>query len=213
MDTSPNTIIFYHNPFVILRASARGPNGLPLTQEDLAALSGVSEQFIRRQEMGLINSPSSKVSHALLKYSPNFDNEIRNGVADLINFMGYSKIPDNLQKLFDRSDLYQPYANDTPGFNKTGRVLSEWYHYWAHCRRVISGRELYEVDFTKCKNVAQLIDAVCIMLDMPPTVYSFAKALALHPYTVQNTLADSNTMGLLADALFDAGIEWGHHVG
>ena len=177
------------NPFIVLRKAARTNNGTLLTQEDISILSGVSAQYIGRQESGLINSPSPTVRQVLegLDYRSNYfglSGVVSDGVADIAIVTGAA-----------------------PGIEIEG--INEWWEYWVRAKRWVLHDALAEEDFSDCITMSQVILKVTSSLNRQSTVYEFCKLLALHPYSVQSVLSQKHISGKLPVALFQAGINWG----
>lgn len=175
------------NPFVVLRARARLENGREVSQADLARLAGVSEQYIGRQETGLINQPSARVNDALsgLSYpGTSMASVLRDTHADIIILAGQQ---DNYREVCVGVD------NE--------------YRHWVSARRATLKRQFEHKDFNE-KNVALLVDRVTRSAGLMPSVYAFCRLLAIHVYAVQSALNDSHATGHLADALKESGIRW-----
>lgn len=196
------------NPFVVLRARARNRNGYFFTQAELARSAGVTDQYIQKQEYGIINKPSPKVNEFLLSqiYPEPMVPMIRTELADLYeHYLAgcRDETPQPLQNFFTKNLNTHHFSDDD-----VSELVNDWYFFWARVKRYEIGQSL--VGFTpNAQNLAQLIEQVANHLGRPTSVYEFCRTFCVHIYSAQSQLGDSQVTGYLAEALSQAGITWG----
>lgn len=176
------------NPYTQMRADANR------TQQYLADISDVNEQFIRRLEYGLLNSGNRRVSRELL---------------DILPSDYWKEISQYLYQLDEDSLLYTYTPHKPPTVDQQIDMVELWYKAWQRQTRAEAGQRLKEKGFVQPPNwrvtpIDFRLTVMSVLLEdgteesfaelaAKCSVYEYCVTFSMHPFSVQRWEAPPST--------------------
>lgn len=190
------------NPISIMREDARK------TQLEIADLLDIGDQVVRKQELGLTNTPNTNIIQTILEFLPDYyiPRVAQEHVTELGRLFTSTEMSRKLLAFSEYSKKYEAEGNSS---HEVVAVV-KWYEIWQLAKREEFRREIAP-GLSKFDRPAQMSKSEYRMLLMSFsnrhagaqwfTPYAFCSRLSIHPATLSRWEASSVAHSPVMDAV------------